>query len=297
MFRPSRPMIRPFMSSDVELDDRDGGLGRVAAGYALHGRGQDAAGPAVGVVARLLLGLADCTGAIPAQVVLELPLEQLLGLGRGKAGDPLELADVLDLRVLEGIGLLLGFAKRSWRARSVRAASSRRASSWASLASRRSSTRASSTLRASSSLDAGAARAGAAPGGGGRCLPRTSLSNEHDRCGDHRSEHSCQDDFHLANFVFSGAGRPRLGVVLNGLLGTRGHSQAACQAYDSPPGDTSARTVAGACVHFRVPSQPCVQAAWASASGGAVASGTSSSAGGSATATGREGDRSMPSAS
>ena len=55
MFRPSRPMIRPFRSSEGELHDRHGRLGGVAGGGALDRDRQDVSGPPVGLELGLLL--------------------------------------------------------------------------------------------------------------------------------------------------------------------------------------------------------------------------------------------------
>ena len=98
MLRPSRPMMRPFRSSDSSCDDRHGGLRRVAARDALHAGGEDAAGAAVGVAARLLLDLADEHGAVVAELVLELASAGSASPGSTlRPGDPLELADLLAL--------------------------------------------------------------------------------------------------------------------------------------------------------------------------------------------------------
>ena len=95
MLRPSRPMMRPFSSSDFSSTDRHGGLDRVASGHALHAGGEDAAGAAVGVVAGLLLHLADQPRAVVAELVLQLAQEDLLGLAGAEPRHPLQLAELL----------------------------------------------------------------------------------------------------------------------------------------------------------------------------------------------------------
>ena len=95
MLRPSRPMIRPFISSLGQVDDRDGVLGRVVGGHALH-RGDDD-------LARLLLRLVagaplDGPGELDGVVLglLADGLEQdALGVLGAKAGDLLERDDLL----------------------------------------------------------------------------------------------------------------------------------------------------------------------------------------------------------
>jgi hypothetical protein len=94
----------------LERDDRHRRLRRVAAGQPLHARRQDAAGAPVGVAARLLLDLADELRAVVAQLALELAQEQLPGLARRQVRDPLELAQVLLLGLLQPLGLDLQVA-------------------------------------------------------------------------------------------------------------------------------------------------------------------------------------------
>ena len=66
----------------------------MAGGEALHDDGEDVAHAAVGVALGLLLDLADETGGIVADLVLELLEQELLGLRRGDPGHALERADV-----------------------------------------------------------------------------------------------------------------------------------------------------------------------------------------------------------
>ena len=63
MLRPSRPMMRPFMSSAESWTTRDGRLGGVAGGEPLHHDGEDVADAPVGVALGLLLDLARTTFA------------------------------------------------------------------------------------------------------------------------------------------------------------------------------------------------------------------------------------------
>ena len=94
MLRPSRPMMRPFMSSAGSWTTDDRRLGGVAGGEALHDDGEDVAHAALGVALGLLLDLADEPGGVVADLVLELLEQELLGLRRGEPGDALERADV-----------------------------------------------------------------------------------------------------------------------------------------------------------------------------------------------------------
>ena len=73
MLRPSRPMIRPFISSRRQVDDRDRVLGRVVGGDALDGGDDDLAGLLLGLVAGLAL---DRAGE-PDGVVLGLVADRL----------------------------------------------------------------------------------------------------------------------------------------------------------------------------------------------------------------------------
>ena len=98
MLRPSRPMMRPFMSSAGSWTTRHRRLGRVAGGEALHDDGEDVAHAPVGVALGLLLDLADEPRRVVADLVLELLEQQLLGLRGGQAGHALERADVALVR-------------------------------------------------------------------------------------------------------------------------------------------------------------------------------------------------------
>ncbi len=102
----------------LELDHRHGGLHRVTAGHALHAGGEDAARAPVGVVAGLLLDLADQPGAVVAQLVLQLAQQDLLGLAGAQPRHPLELAHVLALGLLQARRAVLEVARASSAVRS-----------------------------------------------------------------------------------------------------------------------------------------------------------------------------------
>ncbi len=91
-----------------QLDDRDRRLGRVAGGEALHDDREDVAHAPVGLALGLLLDLAHHPRAVVADLVGQLLEQQLLGLRRAHAGDPLELADVA---VADVVDLLLAGAQ------------------------------------------------------------------------------------------------------------------------------------------------------------------------------------------
>ena len=76
MLRPSRPMMRPFMSSLGQRDHRHGALGDELAGEPLDGDRHDLLRPAIGLLARLGLDLTN----VPRRVVSRL-LDHLLQQG------------------------------------------------------------------------------------------------------------------------------------------------------------------------------------------------------------------------
>src|SRR3954451_17879626 len=84
----------PLQLVGLELHRRERRLSRVPAGHALHARGEDAPGAAVGVVACLLLHLADQPGALVPEVVLELFQQKLLGLPDAEPRHTLEFAQL-----------------------------------------------------------------------------------------------------------------------------------------------------------------------------------------------------------
>ena len=125
MLRPSRPMMRPFMSSDGQLDERDGRLGRVARGDPLQRVGDEVAGAA------LRLGRAPppraggrgrasswrTSSSERSSRIAPSPRSSVI------AGDALELATLRSLRLLQLLLELLRGAPRG-RRRPARAASS-----------------------------------------------------------------------------------------------------------------------------------------------------------------------------
>ena len=103
MLRPSRPMMRPFMSSRRQREDGDGRLRGLLGGDPLDGQGDDLARAAVGLLPRLLLEVADQAHGVALGLLLDLLDEHGLGLGGGHGRDLLEAA-----AVLLGGGLELG---------------------------------------------------------------------------------------------------------------------------------------------------------------------------------------------
>ena len=99
MFLPSRPMIRALQVVRGELDDGDGRLGGVARRDALQRVGDQRAGAATRVGARLLLHLPHLARELVAHEVLRA-LDQLLArLVDGEAGDLLERGERVAVRV------------------------------------------------------------------------------------------------------------------------------------------------------------------------------------------------------
>src|SRR4051794_19951205 len=94
----------------LERHRGDSRLDGVTAREALHDRGEDAAGAAIGLPAGRLLDLTDEAGAVRAELVLELAQEDLPRLRRAQVGDPLELAHVLALRRLQLLRLRIEVA-------------------------------------------------------------------------------------------------------------------------------------------------------------------------------------------
>jgi hypothetical protein len=106
--RLERADVAPLPADDaalqlvgLELDDRDRGLHSMARRHPLHHRGENAARAPVGVAAGLLLDLPNHTGAVVAQVVLELVHQDLLRLPRAQPRHPLELAELARLLRLQ----------------------------------------------------------------------------------------------------------------------------------------------------------------------------------------------------
>jgi hypothetical protein len=108
-----RADVAPLAADDAalhvvagQLHDRDGRLGRVAGGQALHGHREDRAHAALGVALGLLLDGAQDLDRVVARLVLDLLEQRLLGLAGAQAGGALQRALVLVAQV--GELLLLG---------------------------------------------------------------------------------------------------------------------------------------------------------------------------------------------
>ncbi len=72
MFRPSRPMIRPFEIVARQIDDGDGGFDGVLGGAALDGVGDDLLGARGGGLARFGLEPLDEVGRVTSRVGFDL---------------------------------------------------------------------------------------------------------------------------------------------------------------------------------------------------------------------------------
>src|SRR3954447_9533653 len=81
------------------------------AGDPLHRRAEDAACPALGVAANLVLDLARKHGTVAAELILELAQQQLPCLTGAQAAQALQLADLILLGLLEPLGLVLEVAR------------------------------------------------------------------------------------------------------------------------------------------------------------------------------------------
>ena len=101
MLRPSRPMIRPFMSSEGSGTTETVGLGDHFGSQALDGGGQDPPGPAVGLLPCLYLEVADQDHGVATAVMLDLGQQLVLGGLGVDAGDPLEFGAGLLLEAIE----------------------------------------------------------------------------------------------------------------------------------------------------------------------------------------------------
>ena len=108
MLRPSRPMIRPFMSSEGSSISETVVSDGVARGHTLEGVGDEVAGAALRLGARLLLGLPHLAGELVADELLGSVEQVRLGLVDGHARDALELGHLRVARLLEVFLELLG---------------------------------------------------------------------------------------------------------------------------------------------------------------------------------------------
>src|SRR3954466_791286 len=130
MLRPSRPMMRPFMSSDgswttetvvsaawlaagrrIATERRRGARRREA----LHRDREDRAHPALGVALGLLLDLADDPRRVVARLVLDVLEQRLLGLAGRQPRDALQRARVLLVHAVELVALLLEPSRESFQ--------------------------------------------------------------------------------------------------------------------------------------------------------------------------------------
>ena len=108
MLRPSRPMMRPFMSSEGRwTTDTVVSATWLAAVRWIRQR-EDVAGAAVGLAARLFFDLAHQLGHLVARLVLGLLEQHVLGLRGAEPGDALELDHGLVVRDLQVVGDALG---------------------------------------------------------------------------------------------------------------------------------------------------------------------------------------------
>src|SRR5215212_5088299 len=82
----------------------------MAAGNSLHHRREDVAGAAVGLLLGLLLHLANHTGAVVAELVLELSQQYLARLPGAQPGDLLELPDLVAPGLLELLAVAVDVA-------------------------------------------------------------------------------------------------------------------------------------------------------------------------------------------
>ncbi len=113
MLRPSRPMMRPFISSLGQLDDRNRGLRDVVRGQTLHGETHEPLRLAIALFARLVLDPFHQMRGVHARFVFEPTGELVLGLLRRQPRDLLESSALLaeqavDLDLLAADLLLAG---------------------------------------------------------------------------------------------------------------------------------------------------------------------------------------------
>ena len=106
MLRPSRPMIRPFISSLGSSTSRVVDSLECLRGEPLHGHREDVARAALGLGPGLLLDLLQAQPGLVPGLLLDLGDQQLLRLRGAEAGEPLELAPLDPLCLLELLGLL-----------------------------------------------------------------------------------------------------------------------------------------------------------------------------------------------
>ena len=95
MLRPSRPMMRPFISSLGSMTTETVVSDDVVRGRALDGHADDALGLPAGLLAGLVLDALDDVGGLDLGLVLHHPHQLLARLLGGEAGDLLELDPLL----------------------------------------------------------------------------------------------------------------------------------------------------------------------------------------------------------
>ncbi len=109
MLRPSRPMMRPFMSSEgsgtTDTVDSD----TTSAAKPLHRGGQDPPAPPIGLLACLHLEVSHQHHGLAAGLVLDLPKQLFLGGSGIEAGDTLQMAACF---FSQGLRLAAGIAQR-----------------------------------------------------------------------------------------------------------------------------------------------------------------------------------------
>ncbi len=91
MLRPSRPMILPFISSFGRLDQLGRRSHRVLPGKPLRRGGEDAARTPLGLLARLLLDLAQSQASLAPCVGLDFVEKHLARFAGAQRGDPFQL--------------------------------------------------------------------------------------------------------------------------------------------------------------------------------------------------------------
>ena len=160
MLRPSRPMMRPFISSDGRWTTRHRVLGGVVRGHALHRGQDDVAGLVLGLLARGALdGAAELDGVVLGLGADGLEEHRLGVLG---ATCPRRARGRRPARRIARVSSSLDFSSSRSRSRSLRSRLSSISARWSSCSSRwtrRRSCAASSPRRARASSSASRAEA------------------------------------------------------------------------------------------------------------------------------------------
>ena len=129
MLRPSRPMMRPFMSSEGSGTTETVVSATWLAAVRWMRQREDVAGAAVGLVLGLFFDRAHQLRHVVAGVVFGLLQQHLLGLRAGQAGDALEHRRLLGVGVLQLLGERRGLRPRARRPAGRGARARRRARS------------------------------------------------------------------------------------------------------------------------------------------------------------------------